>query len=200
MLGVKTAQTALRFGADDLDGTVQEEKIYHMAGAETPQAMTPNEIVRLIRNAGRSPVERDTLYNVVAEGEALGGAAAGQIELQLEDVLAQAAGDVDLALIPTAAYREIEAQTSLRAVPGIGITSFGNVRTVLLVGEVPWEQLTAISLDGASRSSAALVRHLTRHRGLTPRVAEVVHGDIEGAAHDTTGALVKGDAGFAVAD
>jgi len=73
MLGVKTAQSALWFGADDLDGTVQEEKIYHMAGAETPQVMTPAEIVRLIRNAGRNPVERDTLYNVVAEGEALGG-------------------------------------------------------------------------------------------------------------------------------
>jgi len=71
MLGVKTAQAALWFGADDLDGTVQEEKIYHMAGAETPQAMSPGEIVRIIRNAGRTPVERDTLYNVVAEGEAL---------------------------------------------------------------------------------------------------------------------------------
>jgi aminodeoxyfutalosine synthase len=71
MLGVKTAQTALWFGADDLDGTVQEEKIYHMAGAETPQAMSPDEIVRVIQNAGRTPVERDTLYNVVAEGEAL---------------------------------------------------------------------------------------------------------------------------------
>lgn len=73
MLGIKTAQSALWFGADDLDGTVQEEKIYHMAGAETPQAMTPAEIVRLIRNAGRTPIERDTLYNVIAEGEALGG-------------------------------------------------------------------------------------------------------------------------------
>jgi aminodeoxyfutalosine synthase len=71
MLGVKTAQTALWFGADDLDGTVQEEKIYHMAGAETPQAMTPADIVRIIRDAGRTPVERDTLYNVVAEGAAL---------------------------------------------------------------------------------------------------------------------------------
>jgi len=71
MLGVKTAQTALWFGADDLDGTVQEEKIYHMAGAETPQAMSPAEIVRIIRDAGRTPVERDTLYNVVAEGAAL---------------------------------------------------------------------------------------------------------------------------------
>jgi len=71
MLGVKTAQSALWFGADDLDGTVQEERIYHMAGAETPQVMSPGEIVRIIRNAGREPVERDTLYNVVAEGAAL---------------------------------------------------------------------------------------------------------------------------------
>jgi len=71
MLGVKTAQTALWFGADDLDGTVQEEKIYHMAGAETPQVMRPAEIVRIIVNAGRAPVERDTLYNVLAEGAAL---------------------------------------------------------------------------------------------------------------------------------
>jgi aminodeoxyfutalosine synthase len=71
MLWVKTAQTALWFGADDLDGTVQEEKIYHMAGAETPQAMTSAEIVRLIRHAGRAPVERDTLYNVIAEGDSL---------------------------------------------------------------------------------------------------------------------------------
>jgi len=74
MLGVKTAQSALWFGADDLDGTVQEEKIYHMAGAETPQVMTPAEIVRLIQHAGREPIERDTLYNVIAEGAALASA------------------------------------------------------------------------------------------------------------------------------
>jgi aminodeoxyfutalosine synthase len=71
MLGVKTAQTALWFGADDLDGTVQEERIYHMAGAETPQTLTPDEIIRIIVNAGRTPVERDTLYNVIAEGDEL---------------------------------------------------------------------------------------------------------------------------------
>ena len=70
-LGIKTAQTALWFGADDLDGTVQEEKIYHLAGSDAPQALAPMEIVRLIRAAGRTPVERDTLYRVVAEGEAL---------------------------------------------------------------------------------------------------------------------------------
>ena len=64
--GVEVAQTALWFGVDDLDGTVQEEKIYHMAGAQTPEAMTPREIERLIRAAGREPIQRDTLYNVVA--------------------------------------------------------------------------------------------------------------------------------------
>ena len=64
--GVGVAQTSLWFGVDDLDGTVQEERIYHMAGAPTPEAMTPAEISRLIRIAGREPVERDTFYNVVS--------------------------------------------------------------------------------------------------------------------------------------
>ena len=64
--GVDVAQTSLWFGVDDLDGTVQEERIYHMAGARTPEAMTPAEIGRLIQVAGRDPVERDTLYNVVS--------------------------------------------------------------------------------------------------------------------------------------
>src|SRR5260221_990156 len=63
--GVEIAQTALWFGVDDLDGTVQEEKIYHMAGARTPEAMTTRQLERLGRAAGRNPVERDTLYNVV---------------------------------------------------------------------------------------------------------------------------------------
>ena len=64
--GIEVAQTALWFGVDDLDGTVQEERIYHMAGARTPEAMTPDQIGQLIRTAGREPVERDTLYNVVS--------------------------------------------------------------------------------------------------------------------------------------
>src|SRR3954452_6344919 len=65
--GVEVAQTALWFGVDDLDGTVQEEKIYHMAGARTPEAMTTRQLERLVHAAGREPVERDTLYNVVRE-------------------------------------------------------------------------------------------------------------------------------------
>jgi aminodeoxyfutalosine synthase len=63
--GVEVAQTALWFGADDLDGTVQEETIYHQAGASTPAALSTAEIEQLIRDAGREPIERDTLYNVV---------------------------------------------------------------------------------------------------------------------------------------
>jgi aminodeoxyfutalosine synthase len=65
MLGIKTAQVALSFGADDIDGTVVHEKIYHEAGAETPQEVSVAEIRRLITEAGRVPVERDTLYHRV---------------------------------------------------------------------------------------------------------------------------------------
>jgi len=61
-LGLATAQTALWFGADDFDGTVSEEKIYHQAGAHSPQALSPDAIARIVREAGRVPVERDTLY------------------------------------------------------------------------------------------------------------------------------------------
>lgn len=63
MLGEKIAQVALSFGVNDLDGTVIEEKIGHEAGAATPQSLSREEILRLIRKAGKHPVERDTLYN-----------------------------------------------------------------------------------------------------------------------------------------
>jgi aminodeoxyfutalosine synthase len=62
MLGEKIAQVALAFGVNDLDGTVVEEKIGHDAGAASPQSLGKNDIVTLIRKAGRIPVERDTLY------------------------------------------------------------------------------------------------------------------------------------------
>lgn len=64
--GVDVAQMSLWFGVDDLDGTVKEEKIYHMAGARTPEMMTTAQIQAIIRAAGRAPVERDTLYNVIS--------------------------------------------------------------------------------------------------------------------------------------
>jgi aminodeoxyfutalosine synthase len=64
-VGLKLAQVSLSFGVNDLDGTVVEEKISHAAGVDTGQELTRAELVRVIRGAGRVPVERDTLYNVV---------------------------------------------------------------------------------------------------------------------------------------
>src|SRR5947207_1288357 len=69
MLTPKIAQIALRFGADDLDGTVIDEKIYHDAGASTPQGMRRKDLIRLITEAGREPIERDTLYRQVTRTE-----------------------------------------------------------------------------------------------------------------------------------
>jgi aminodeoxyfutalosine synthase len=65
MLGPKIAQIALSFGADDMDGTIMEEQITHCAGARTARSMTRQELIHLIRAAGRMPVERDALYNVI---------------------------------------------------------------------------------------------------------------------------------------
>jgi aminodeoxyfutalosine synthase len=61
-LGLGTAQVALSYGADDLDGTVRQERIHHEAGAQSPESLTVDEIRRLILEAGREPVERDSLY------------------------------------------------------------------------------------------------------------------------------------------
>ncbi len=67
MMGPRIAQISLYFGVDDIDGTVVEEKITHAAGAQAGQEMAVDELVAMIRQAGRIPVERDTLYNVVRE-------------------------------------------------------------------------------------------------------------------------------------
>ncbi len=69
MMTPKIAQISLRFGADDIDGTVVEEKIYHDAGATTPQGLQRHDLVRLIKEAGREPIERDTLYRPVTRTE-----------------------------------------------------------------------------------------------------------------------------------
>jgi aminodeoxyfutalosine synthase len=69
MVSPQMAQISLRFGADDIDGTVIEEKIYHDAGATTPQGMRRADLVRLITEAGRVPFERDTMYRAVTRSE-----------------------------------------------------------------------------------------------------------------------------------
>jgi aminodeoxyfutalosine synthase len=70
MLGVKIAQVAQSWGADDIDGTVVHEKIYHAAGSDSPQELSVADLRRLIEEAGRVPVERDTLYNEVVRDDA----------------------------------------------------------------------------------------------------------------------------------
>jgi len=69
MVTPKVAQITLRFGADDIDGTVVEEKIYHDAGATTPQMLRRQDLIRLITEAGRIPFERDTMYRPVTRTE-----------------------------------------------------------------------------------------------------------------------------------
>ena len=71
MMTPSVAQIAQRFGANDLDGTVVEEKIYHDAGATTKQHLRRQELLRLIREAGRQPVERDTAYRPVQRTESV---------------------------------------------------------------------------------------------------------------------------------
>ena len=111
---------------------------------------------------------------------------------------ALARGEVDLALLPFASYAT--SAEPLRVVPGVAVAGRGPVRTVLLAGEVPWEQMTEIALDSASRSSALLLRLLTAERGLTPRFDQSDHEGILEAARGTRGALVIGDRGFQVAE
>jgi aminodeoxyfutalosine synthase len=67
------SQTALSFGVNDIEGTVVREKIYHEAGAHTAQAMSLEEILRLIRGAKKIPVERDSFYNVIRTFDDDGG-------------------------------------------------------------------------------------------------------------------------------
>ncbi len=67
MLTPKLAQISLAFGANDLDGTVREEKIYHAAGSKSPHFQSIETLVRLIRDSGNQPVERDSIYNIVRE-------------------------------------------------------------------------------------------------------------------------------------
>jgi aminodeoxyfutalosine synthase len=70
MTGLKMAQILLSWGADDIDGTIVEERIVHMAGAESPLGVTEEELRALIREAGREPVRRDTLYRPLEPVEA----------------------------------------------------------------------------------------------------------------------------------
>ncbi len=116
------------------------------------------------------------------------------LDLPSRCAAAVTAGQVDLALMPLAAYAASE--QDLRIVPGIAVAAWGDVRTVVLVGQVPWEEMTEIALDGASRTSQMLTRLLTRDRGLAPTFTEVEHDHIVEAVAGTRGALIIGDTGL----
>ena len=64
-LGEQTASIALHFGADDVNGTLEDERIQHLSGAQTPAGLAREHLFRMIRDAGKVPVERDALYNVI---------------------------------------------------------------------------------------------------------------------------------------
>jgi aminodeoxyfutalosine synthase len=65
-LGLQLAQVSLNYGVDDLHGTITEEKIFHMAGAKTPQGQTVAALERVIREAGREPMQRNAVYERIA--------------------------------------------------------------------------------------------------------------------------------------
>jgi aminodeoxyfutalosine synthase len=91
-LGLKLAQVALNYGADDLHGTILEEHIFHMAGAKTPQLQTEAEMIKAIRETGRAPVQRDTFYQPVKfwNGSVAEDATAPRVSQVLESNLASA--------------------------------------------------------------------------------------------------------------
>jgi aminodeoxyfutalosine synthase len=65
MQGIPIAQVALHFGADDMDGTIVEERIMHAAGAQTSKGIGKQQMINLIRETGYLPTERDTVYNIL---------------------------------------------------------------------------------------------------------------------------------------
>ncbi|RME29068.1 MAG: aminofutalosine synthase MqnE [Deltaproteobacteria bacterium] len=198
MLGEDVAQLALAMGADDLDGTVREEHIYHMAGASTPQGLARSELLRLIEDAGRRPIERDTLYRVVSgadwrldvpapDATLRIGAVAYRNAWPLTRFLADdpgvhlqeghpsevarwlADGEVDLALLPVGA---LLTDPGLRIVPDLAIGCDGPVESVLLVAEQPPERWRRVLLDGVSRTSVLLARLLLTRGPLADRVRD----------------------------
>jgi len=75
LLGEDTASVALHFGADDVNGTLEDERVQHMAGAQTPAGLAREQLFRIIRDANKVPVERDALYNVIQVWDREGAAA-----------------------------------------------------------------------------------------------------------------------------
>jgi cyclic dehypoxanthinyl futalosine synthase len=108
-------------------------------------------------------------------------------------------GTADLALMPLASYAAGSPSSDLRIVPGVAIASRGPVRTVMLLGDVPWQDMDSICLDEASRTSQILVQILGRQQGHAPRYEPIEHDRIADHIGGRRGGLVIGDLCFAAA-
>lgn len=223
MMGIQVAQLAQDFGVSDLDGTVREERIYHMAGARTPQGLNREELIALIERADRKALERDTLYRVAASTpgllETTGPAEPARIasvgylnawpltafldeerHTVVRDVPSRiaeqlSAGEVDVALVSVAALLD---EGDWRIVPGMAIGADGPVESVLLVAETEPEAWTEVLLDGASRTSVVLAQILLARGPLKDRVGELNFRTVEPGtsaeqAGGTVAAVVIGD-------
>ncbi len=200
MLGTDEAQVALHFGASDLDGTVREEHIYHMAGADTPQGLTRGELIRFIEHAGRIPAERDTLYDVVRRCDAAPGVDDARARPARRETVGWVAyanarplvagldavdlrgghpsevaswlreGTVSLALLPVGALLDEETGADWKVVPDVCIGCDGPVDSVVIAAETAPEAWTRVLLDGVSRTSVLLARLLLEQGPLKERV------------------------------
>src|SRR5439155_283499 len=145
------SQVALGFGCDDLEGTVVFERVYHEAGAATPMWLSYDQIIELVRGAGKEPVERDSLY----QAELITGKPA-----ELNELLV--AGGLDVSVISAVEYARHA--DLLRLLPEIGITSDGPVKSVALFSRRTVTELEGrtVLLTASSRTAVALLDLLCR--------------------------------------
>ena len=175
-LGMGLAQVALDYGADDLQGTIVEEHIFHMAGAGTPQGQTRAALEGAIAEAGRHPVQRDTRYRPLRprigsvpylNAEPLCPGLGEDLVRLTPDRLARALSDreVDAALL---SITEAIDDPSCLLLDGIGVCSRGPVHSVFLAHRGPLEDLREVWCDPASLTSVRLLRVLLHRRGIRP--------------------------------
>ncbi len=175
-LGLGLAQVALDYGADDLQGTIVEEHIFHMAGARTPQQQTRGALERAIAETGRIPVQRDTYYRPVEP--AIGSVPYLNARPLVEGIegnlvtlppsrlaVALRKREVDVALL---SITEAIADPRMGLVDGIGICSDGPVLSVFLAHRGPLEDIEIVHCDPSSLTSVKLLKVLLHRRGVHP--------------------------------
>lgn len=192
--GPQLAQIALSYGADDVHGTIIEEKIFHMAGAKTPQTMSRAQLIAAIREAGREPCQRNSLFEIIDRAPTeipQQRAAPPPISVprnpaRLATVPYLNAKPLIWGLEDRLAYVEPSAMAQrLRAgefdgglvpiveclgaadyeiVDDVAVASNGPVQSVLLAHQTPMAQLKEVAVDPASSTSVALLRIILRER------------------------------------